>query len=226
MNRRRHLIYVLLFPACLLFSSCFQIIEEITIKSDGSGTVTLTANLSESRNKLASVMLLDSINGHKVPSKQDIRKELEESVKTLRTIKGISQVSHTLDFDRYIATIRFSFDQVTNLNDITSLIFEKLKIKSANNSSYAYHSASKTFNRYYTYEPKAKSEYNKLKQTDKEVFQNATYTSIYRFDDPVLTQTNGKAKISASKKAVMLQCQVLDLIDGKQNISNSIQLAN
>ena len=226
MNQRKHIIYTLLFLACLLFSSCFQIIEEITMKPDGSGTVTLTANLSESRSKLASVMLLDSINGHKVPSKQDIRKELEESVKTLRAIKGISQVSHTLDFDRYIATIRFSFDQVTNLNDITSLIFEKLKIKSANNSSYAYHPASKTFNRYYTYEPKAKSEYNKLKQADKEVFQNATYTSIYRFDDTVLKQTNGKAKISASKKAVMLQCPVLDLIDGKLNISNSIQLAN
>lgn len=196
------------------------------MKPNGSGTVTLTANLSESRSKLASIMLLDSINGYKVPSKGDIRKELEESVKTLRTIKGISQVSHTLDFDRYIATIRFSFDQVTNLNDITSLVFEQLKIKSANNSSYAYHPSSKTFNRYYTYEPKAKSEYNKLKTADKEIFQNATYTSIYRFDNVVLKQANDHAKISASKKAVMLQCTVLDLIEGKSNISNSIQLAN
>ncbi|WP_257670122.1 hypothetical protein [Parapedobacter tibetensis] len=223
---QRRLRYLLLLPICLMFHSCFQIIEEISVQPNGSGTVVLTANLSQSRSKLASVMLLDSINGHKIPSKQDIRSEMEEAVKILRGMKGISQVSHTMDFDKYIATIRFSFAQVANLNDITTIIFEKLKVKSANNSAYTYHTVSKTFNRHYSYEAKAKSEYNKLKSADKEIFQNAMYTSIYRFDDTVLKQSNGNAKISASKKAVMLQCPILDLIDGKINISNNIQLSN
>ncbi len=226
MALKRYVSHLLFFPACLLFSSCFQIIEEITVKPNGSGTVTLTANLSQSRSKLASVMLLDSINGYKVPSRQDIRKELDEAVKTLNAMDGIGKANHTIDFDNYIAKIHFSFDQVANLNDITSLVFEKLNVKSANHSSYTYQPAHKTFSRQYTYEPRAKSEYNKLKSTDKEIFQNATYTSIYRFDNTVANQSNQNAKISASKKAVMLQCQVLDLIDGKVNISNSIQLAN
>ena len=225
MITKKYIVFLLLFPACALFSSCFQIIEEITVGEDGSGTAVLTANLSQSRSKLASVMLLDSINGHKVPSKQEIRKEMEAAVNTLRSIKGISKVSHTVDFDKYIMSIRFSFEKVANLNDITSLIFDKLKIKSTDNSAYSYHPASKMFNRYYTYNPQANSEYGKLKQTDKEIFQNATYTSIYRFGRAVAKQSNDKAKVSASKQAVMLQCGVLDLIEGKINISNNIQLA-
>lgn len=225
MIARKHIPLLLLFPACALFASCFQIIEEITVGEDGSGTAVLTANLSQSRSKLASVMLLDSINGYKVPSKQDIRKEMDEAVNTLRSIKGISKVSHTVDFDKYILNIRFSFEKVANLNDITSLIFDKLKIKLTDNSAYSYYPASKMFNRHYTYDPQARLEYGKLKETDKEIFQNATYTCIYRFDRTVTTQSNGKARVSASKKAVMLQCGVLDLIEGKINISNNIQLA-
>ncbi len=170
-------------------------------------------------------MLLDSINGHKVPSKQDVRKEMEEVANTLRSIKGISKVSHAVDFDKYILTIRFSFDDVANLNDITALIFDKLNVKTSDNSSYSYLPESKTFKRRYTVNPQAKSEYGKLKQEDKAIFENATYTSIYRFEEAIINQSNNKAKIAASKKAVMLQCKVLDLIEGKINISNHIQLA-
>ncbi|MGV3761672.1 hypothetical protein [Parapedobacter sp.] len=214
-----------LIPLCLLLSSCFQLIEEITVNTDGSGTLALTANLSQSRSKLASVMLLDSVNGYKVPSKTDIRKEMAEVANTLRSIKGISKVSHTVDFDKYIINIRFSFNNVANLNDITALIFDKLDIKASDNSSYSYHAESKTFKRSYAANPQAKSEYGKLKQEDKAIFENATYTSIYRFDRPVFKQTNSRAKVAASKKAVMLQCRVLDLIEGKIELSNDIQLA-
>lgn len=214
-----------LFPLCVIFSSCFQIIEELSVNTDGSGTLSLTANLSQSRSKLASVMLLDSINGHKVPSKQEIRKELEEVSNTLRSIKGISKVSYAVDFDNYILNMRFSFKDVANLNDITALIFDKLDIKASDNSSYTYNPESKTFKRHYTPNPQAKSEYGKLKQADRAIFENATYTSIYRFNQSVIKQSNSKSKVATSKKAVMLQCKVLDLIEGKINISNNIQLA-
>src|SRR5690606_34266997 len=118
---KRCLFPFILFPLCALCSSCFQLIEEITVNTDGSGTLALTANLSQSRSKLASVMLLDSVNGYKVPSKKEIREELEEVSNTLRAIEGISKVSHTVDFENYILNIRFSFKNVANLNDITTL---------------------------------------------------------------------------------------------------------
>lgn len=225
MNTTRHSFFLFLFPLCALFGSCFQVIEEVTVNNDGSGTLALTANLSQSRSKLASVMLLDSVNGHKVPSKQEIREKMEEAAHTLRTIEGLSKISHMVDFDKYILNIRFSFENVENLNDVTSLIFDKLNIKSTDNSSYNYHLESKTFKREYTPDPRADAEYRKLKQADKAIFENAMYTSIYRFDHTVIKQSNDKAKIAASKKAVMLQCEVVDLIEGRIDISNKIQLA-
>lgn len=219
------LLPLLLLPLCVFFSSCFQLIEEITVNTDGSGTLALTANLSQSRSKLASVMLLDSVNGHKVPSKAEIRKEMEEVARTLRSVKGIKNVTHTADFDNYIFTVRFSFANVGNLNDITALIFDKLDVPMIDNSSYSYLPGGKAFIRNYMPDPRAKSEYQQLKEVDKAVFENATYTSIYRFDRTVAAQSNSRAKIAASKKAVMLQCGVRDLIEGKANISNHIQLA-
>src|SRR3546814_16418142 len=112
-------------------------------------------------------MLLDSVNGYKVPSKQEVRKELEEVSNTLRSVQGISNVSHAVDFDNYILNIRFSFEDVANLNDITALIFDKLDIKATDNSSYTYLPESKTFKRHYSPNPRAKSEYKQMKQADK-----------------------------------------------------------
>ncbi len=217
---------ILWTPCLLFFTSCFQFIEDITVKQDGSGTAVFTANLSQSRSKLASIMLLDSINGYKVPSKTDIRNHLAEVSMELKKIPGISNVSHTVDFDKFVATVRFSFSNVEDLNTIANKLFAEMKINPSNQSSYAYNKANRTFNRTYVYEPKAKTKFEKLKDADKEVFNSATYTSIYRFDQPVVSQSNAMAKLAASKKAVMMQTPVLDLISGKKDITNQIKLAN
>lgn len=171
-------------------------------------------------------MLLDSINGYKVPSKTDIRSYLAEISTELKKIPGISDVSHTVDFDKFVATIRFSFNNVEDLNTIANKLFTEMKITSSNQSSYAYNKTNRTFNRTYVYEPEAKAEFDKLKDADKEVFNSATYTSIYRFDQSVVSQSNASAKLAASKKAVMMQTPILDLISGKKDITNQIKLAN
>src|SRR3982750_2374922 len=86
-----------------LFSSCFEVIEEISMRNDGTGDVVLTINLSQSRTKVASVMLLDSVQGYKVPSKQKIQQELSEAVAYLKKSEGISNVKSSSDFNSYIA---------------------------------------------------------------------------------------------------------------------------
>ncbi|MFB2121589.1 hypothetical protein [Parapedobacter sp. 2B3] len=217
---------ILLIPGLVFFVSCFQIIEDVTVKGDGSGVAVFTANLSQSKSRLVSVMLLDSVNGYKVPSKADVRKHLAELSAALGKIDGISNVTQTVDFDKFIAVIRFSFADVDNLNRISDRIYEEMKLKPSGNSFYAYSSNDRTFTRKYVYEPKTKVEFDKLKEADKAVFKSATYTSIYRFDQPVATQSNTSAKIAASRKAVMLQSTVLDLIAGKKDITNHIQLIN
>jgi len=216
------LLFIILIPS---LSSCFQVIEEITMKNNGTGDVVLTINLSQSKTKVASVMLLDSINGYKVPSKQKVQQKLNEAVAYLRKSDGISNVKSSADFNNFIATISFSFKDVSNINNITKNILAQQKIKATNNSSYSFNKTTHIFSRKYQPIGTAKTEFSKLKSQDKAIFNTATYTSIYRFESPVTTTSNPASNVSKSKKAVMLKSSIMDLINGKINVSNQIQLS-
>ena len=47
--------------------------DELTIHDDGSGTLKYAINLSSSRVKVNSILALDSLDGKKVPSIEDIK---------------------------------------------------------------------------------------------------------------------------------------------------------
>lgn len=222
---KRNAGYFLLILILGVFSSCFQIIEEINVANDGSGTVKLTVNLSASKTKVASLMLLDSVNGYKVPSKQTIQKEMDEAVAYLKSSPGITNVKKTLDFENYIATVSFAFKNISNINNVNQNVLKKMKIKAINNSSYSFNPGTGIFQRRYTHTKEALIEYNKLKPEVKNVFKEANYTSIYRFEKPVNASVNPLAKISKTKKAVMLNVGIMGLINGKANISNQITLS-
>ena len=51
-----------IFSLLLLFSftSCFEIVEDISFKKDGSGVLKLILNLSQSKNEINTLMKLDS----------------------------------------------------------------------------------------------------------------------------------------------------------------------
>jgi len=208
-----------------ILSSCFEVVEEISMRNDGTGDVVLTINLSQSKTKVASVMLLDSVQGYKVPSKQKIQQELNEAVTYLKKSKGISNVKSTSDFNNYIATVSFSFKDVSDINNITRNILTQQKIKATNTSSYSFNKVTKTFSRKYQPVGTAKAEFNKLKSKDKAVFNGALYTSIYRFESLVTSTSNPASNVSKSKKAVMLRSSIIDIINGKINVSNQIQLS-
>lgn len=217
-------------PLCLFFltltlSSCFEIIEEVTLHNDGTGEMTITVNLSQSKTKVASILLMDKVNGYKVPSRPEIRKEIDEAVAYLQKQPGISNVKSTCDFTNYIASVSFSFKEVANINNISRNILQQNKVKTTNISTYSYNKASGSFARTYKYFADTKTEYNKLKKEDKEIFQTASYTSIFHFDNLVLNDNNPTAKKSKSGKAIMQRTSVPDIINGMANLSHQIQLS-
>lgn len=217
--------YLFLIVFVFFFSSCFQVIEEINVNKTGLGTVNLTLNLSASKAKVASLMLMDSIQGYKVPSKQTIQKEIDEIVSYLKKSDGITNVQKKIDFDNFIVSISFAFKDVANINTVNQNVLKKLKIKGLSNASYAYESKTQTFQRSYQYTKAAVLEYNKLKPEVKNVFKDASYTSIYRFEQLITSSNNPLAKISKSKKAIMINTGILGLINGKTDISNRITLS-
>ncbi|MGB6269738.1 MAG: hypothetical protein WBF67_12095 [Olleya sp.] len=213
---------------CLLllfftFTSCFEIIEEIDLKSDGTGTMTFTLNMSKSKSKLASIMLLDSINGYKVPSRSDIQKGLDDMVSELKKAEGITNIKKTADYDNFIFSVKCDFKSIENINKITNKVAGEQK-HNTGLTSYFFDNNNGDFKRKYTYSNEVKKQYNKLKSENKKVFDDASYTVIYRFDKEVESQSNQQAKVSKSKKAVMQRVSALDIINGTGNFSTQIKL--
>jgi len=184
----------------------------------------LTLNLSLSKSKVASIMLLDSIHHYKVPDKQEIQKKMNEAVAYLRKQNGISDVKDHIDFSNYIATITFSFRELGQINNITKNILAQQNISGNNLSTYGFNRLTNMFFRSYKYLNETKKQYDKLKTEDKEIFKGATYTSIYRFQKTIGSQTNPGAQISKSQKAVMQKCAVMDLVNGTAMLNNVVQL--
>ena len=210
---------------CLLISltSCFELIEQVFVKKDGSGNMQLTLNLSKSKTKINSIRQMKTINGRDVPSENEIRQKIKELQTSVAKTKGITEVKTIIDLDNYIVTMSCNFTNANMLNGIVKSIAKTGADAKYLEKSYNYDAATNSFER--LNKISVKKDYNKLSNADKEVFATANYTSIYKFENTINSATNADAKISPSKKAIMLQHNVLDIIMGKKSIENKISLS-
>jgi archaellin len=217
---RQFCIYLLLI--CTL-TSCFEVIEDITFKKDGSGTFKFIINLSQSKSEVNSLMKLDSASGYKIPRVNDINTILDQVTRTLKTTEGISNVNLKRNYTDWIFELKMDFKNTQSLDAAVTNLYADLsggrEIEYKNTINYA----NNTFTRDVQLpDEDAKKEINK--PVGKRIFASAKFTTIYRFEKEVSKQTNAKAKVSASKKAVMLQGNVLNLLNGKEPINNTIYL--
>ncbi len=216
--------FLLLLVCSLSFQSCFEIVEQISFNNDGSGSMQLTLNLSKSRTKLNSISKMKSINGHDIPSNGEIQGKLKDVEQVMKKTAGISAVSSTVDFTNYIAVLNCNFKNVASLN---SMIKNISNIDGGNapkgiENTYAYDPTTKAFTR--QNKLPLKDYYKKVSNADKEIFTNAFYTSIYKFEGTVKSTSNAQSKTSASKKAVMIKHDALEIISGAKSIENKITL--
>jgi len=227
MPLKRSLNYFSLFLCLTLCVSCFDIIEEINLNKDGSGSLLVTFNMSKSKTKIASLMMLDSINGHKIPSEDDINEALKDVVLHLEKAEGITNIKQTKDFKNYIFTVSCDFATVESVNGIFREIILKQNKEGKTNFStnnLSYDASSKIFKRAFTYDDSIKESFDHLQPEDRKVFNDACFTSIYRFNTLVDNVSNSDSKIAPNKKAVMLRLDAMSFIQGKKTIQNTIQL--
>ena len=213
--------FILLLFVTMLCSSCFQIIEEVTLKNNGSGEMRITLNMSQSKSKIASLLLLDSVNGHKIPSEADMRKYMDETVDFLKKAKGISNIRQSLDLKNYIAQVNFSFTDLSYVNGLTEKLFNDQKMKMPS-LQYFYDKTAGIVKKQYRHSPELTKEYNKLKPKDKDIFKNAGFTSIFRFESAVAGNPNKQAIVSPSGKAVMLKDGPLEINGGTAKYSHTV----
>ena len=223
MKRSYFPVFPVLISLVFLLTSCFEVVEKLDLHSTGSGNFQFTVNMSRSKTKIASIMQMKTINGRPVPTRAEIAAKIREVETALRNSPGISQVSSQLDLDNFIASVRCNFDKVENLNQAIRQVAVKQKAKAADiKDNYKYDVATGIFSRLNNFS--LKTEYDKMKSADKEIFQDAVYTGIMRFDNLISTTSNPAAKIAADKKAVMVREQVLPIVNNAKTIANTITL--
>src|SRR5574343_129436 len=120
----------LLILSFLGLTSCIEIIDDISLKNDGSGTLKYTINLSSSKVKINSILALDSLDGRKVPSIPEMEERIVSFKKKLSTKTGISNVTIESDFTNYIFKLQCDFTSVIALqNALKDVIEEESKEK-------------------------------------------------------------------------------------------------
>jgi hypothetical protein len=185
----------------------------------------LTVNFSQSKTRIAAIMLMDSIHGYKVPDKQEIKQEIDKTVAQLSRMPGISNVKSTADFTNFVADIRFSFKDISDVNHLIKALLEQYKVKNTNIPTYNYNKEDALFTRVYSYSNDVRAQFNQLKDRDKEIFSTAAYVSILRFETIITSYSNKLTRISKNQRAIIQRVAIPDLISGRDNISNQIQLS-
>ncbi|STD11500.1 hypothetical protein [Chryseobacterium carnipullorum] len=202
----------------LLLTSCFDILDKVNVKADGTGEYTIILNASKSKTRLASISKMETINGKKVPKKSEIENKINEAARIFKATPGISNVKTSMDFDNYIIKLSCNFKQIENIN----AGLEQLKAKHILGKmiptqiySQSIQKKSLTRNKVNTF----KADYDKMGKADREVFNDAKYTSIMQFENTVKSQTNSSYVLAPNKKAVKLEANILDLIFQKKTIT-------
>jgi len=213
---------ILYFLIPLLFTSCIEIIDDLTIHNDGSGVFKYTINLSSSKLKVNSILALDSLDGRKVPSLDQIQAKINEFKTNLASKPGISSVKTEFNSSDFILKVNVEFQSVSQLQQgIKSVLREMNKENESIEGDWITWDG-KTLNRIIPSAIASKS--NSFENADVDLLRNGTYTSISRFDKPILSVSNGNCKLNPSKTASMLQVNTYNLKMNNSLIENTITL--
>ena len=214
------------FSLLIGLSSCIEIIDDISFNDDGSGTFKYNINLSSSKVKINSVLALDSLDGEKVPSINEISDKINTVIESLKTKDGISNVEFDSNFTDFVFKIQCDFSSLEELqNAIRSIVKEESKDRSMPelDQDWLSYSDSKFVRSVPLITTKKLSD---IKSEDRELLKQGTYTSITRFNTIVETFSNPNGNLSKSQKAIMIRSNIHALIQNPNLLDNSINLVN
>ncbi len=204
-------------------TSCFEIVEDVTFRKNGSGVLKLIINLSQSKNEINTLMKLDSNSGYRIPREKEINSYLDKAIITLKATPGSNKIVLRRDFTNWVFELETEFNNTKSLEEGMKAIYSEFsggkQFSFRNKLIYNDKSLEREME---PFDENVKKQLNK--PTEKKIFARAKYTTIYHFENQVLTYSNKRAKLSPSKKAIMLQTNVLNLINGIESIQNNIKL--
>lgn len=212
-------IFFLLISLC----SCFEVIEEINFNKNGSGVFKLSLNLSQSKNEINTLMRLDSSSGYHIPKVNDINASFNQAIVTLKKTEGLSNITIKRDFKNWIFELKTEFKSTKNLETgLKNIYADFLDDESKAPKNKLGFDGKLAKRESAPLEAATRKRMNN--PTEKRILTKAKYTTIYHFENQISSYTNKRAKVSPSKKAIMLQSSLLNIINQKETIENQIKL--
>lgn len=217
----RYLLVLMLFAS---LTSCLEVIDDVSLKNDGSGTYKYTVNLSSSKVKINSLLALDSIDGHKVPTIDEIKQRINRVISTLESKPGISNVQMEANYDDYLFKLSLDFKSLDDLEDaIKTIVKEESVGKEIPELEHNFITMSANCLRRSV--PVISIEKtNSIKASDRDLLKEGSYTSITRFTREIESFENENAKLSKNKMAIMLRTDPYSLTQNPQLLDNTIYL--
>lgn len=221
----KHLFGIVVIGFLFGLSGCIEIIDDLKINSDGTGTFKYNVNLSSSKVRINSYLALDSLDGKKVPSKEEITSRVNKTVDLLKTKSGITNVEFESDYTNYIFKLKLDFNTLDELQvAIKDVIREENKGEDPEELNHNWLTYKK--DRLTRSVPRMTiKRAEEIKKDDVARLKEGSYTSITRFDRDVVNSENKSAVLAKNKQAVMLRCDPYSLIKKTDLLDNTIYLS-
>jgi hypothetical protein len=209
------------FLLILLLTSCIEIIEDLKLNSDGSGTFKYSINLSQSKTKTSAILALDSLYGEKIPKIFEIKQKISLLKKTLKEQEGIANVTITEDYENYIVRLQCDFKNVEILEKALKNSVSKLY----QTNDYDYDWICYKGNTLIRKTPVLYlDDIRKFGDKDIDKLKTGTYTSITRFTSKIDTFENIYSIKSKSNMALMIKVSPDMLLINQNLLDNKIKL--
>jgi hypothetical protein len=208
-----------------IVSACIEISDDITLNNNGSGSLRYKINLSSSKVKINSILALDSLDGKPVPSKEQISSKINEFVRILDAQEGISNALVEENYTDFIFKFSCDFTSINNLQDAIALSIAQIskdKISSPSDQYWLSWDGNKLVRSIPSYITEQIKNY---KVQDAELLKDGVYTSIARFERPVVSFENKLSTLSKNQMAVMVRTNTLDLKENQHLLDNTIVLS-
>lgn len=210
----------------MLLSGCFEIIEEINLRKDGSGELMLTVDLSESALQVRQYLEAGEVDGKPLPSRQRMESMLEELKARLSKAPGLHGVVVQSNWDRYVFKIRCGFRRV---EDLDAALLEMAREAAEQHDKTLrwkpnFRFQNGVFTRFFDFDIDP-TDFDRLPATRKRMLESARYIVIYRFEQAIADFNNKAFQLSPSGKALMLQTTPADVLSRRLNPANRITLS-
>ena len=207
---------LLFFLLIFLFSGCVEIVEEITVNPDKSGTICFYIDLG-ALGGLAMNMGDKYMQGTLMEQLKTIP---AKSASILKEVKGLKNIK-SLTNKNGLYKVSFDFENPKQLNDaIYNLLGQK---KRWYEPKYMKIGSKKLVKK--NYAPVLRMFANKYKtqMKDKSLMKTVSYKTIFHLPDEVKNFSNKKSIISADKKKLEFSCSAEELLMTNISLRNKIK---